>query len=119
MRRLNPKLIKAVAHLMLSPAPDDPPLTDEQWQAIAQHYGFIKIFRKFNLCNLDVMPGIIYLLYRQMAQMQFETKIADAVLIVNVQAFNYSIQKIFGNHHRTSIAGKEKREFNTCCPAQV
>ena len=38
LRRLNPKLSKAVAHLMLSPAPDDPPLTDEQWQAIAQHY---------------------------------------------------------------------------------
>lgn len=38
MRRLNPKLNKAVAHLMLSPAPDDPPLTDEQWQAIAKHY---------------------------------------------------------------------------------
>ena len=38
LRRLNPKLNKAVAHLMLSPAPDDPPLTDEQWQAIAQHY---------------------------------------------------------------------------------
>ena len=38
LRRLNPKLNKAVAHLMLSPAPSDPPLTDEQWQAIAQHY---------------------------------------------------------------------------------
>ncbi|MBA2675552.1 relaxase/mobilization nuclease domain-containing protein [Ramlibacter sp.] len=38
LRRLNPKLTKAVAHLMLSPAPDDPPLTDEQWQAIAEHY---------------------------------------------------------------------------------
>ena len=38
LRRLNPKLTKAVAHLMLSPAPDDPPLTDEQWQAIACRY---------------------------------------------------------------------------------
>lgn len=38
LRRLNPKLNKAVAHLMLSPAPGDPPLTDQQWQAIAQHY---------------------------------------------------------------------------------
>jgi len=38
LRRLNPKLTKAVAHLMLSPAPGDPALTDEQWQAIAQHY---------------------------------------------------------------------------------
>lgn len=38
MRRLNPKLTKAVVHLMLSPAPDDPLLTDEQWQAIAQRY---------------------------------------------------------------------------------
>ncbi|HYW57452.1 MAG TPA: relaxase/mobilization nuclease domain-containing protein [Polaromonas sp.] len=38
LRRLNPKLTKAVAHLMLSPAPDDPPLTDQQWEAIAQHY---------------------------------------------------------------------------------
>lgn len=38
LRRLNPKLTKAVVHLMLSPAPDDPLLTDEQWQAIAQRY---------------------------------------------------------------------------------
>lgn len=38
LRRLNPRLNKAVAHLMVSPSPDDPPLTDEQWQAIAQHY---------------------------------------------------------------------------------
>ena len=38
LRRLNPKLIKAVAHLMLSPAPGDPPLTDIQWQAIAERY---------------------------------------------------------------------------------
>jgi len=38
LRRLNPKLGKAVAHLMLSPAPGDPPLTDEQWQAIAERY---------------------------------------------------------------------------------
>ena len=38
LRRLNPKLSKAVAHLMLSPAPDDPQLTDAQWHDIAQHY---------------------------------------------------------------------------------
>ena len=38
LRRLNPKLTKAVAHLMLSPAPGDPPLTDAQWQTIAERY---------------------------------------------------------------------------------
>lgn len=38
LRRLNPKLTKAIAHLMLSPAEGDPPLTDDQWQAIAQRY---------------------------------------------------------------------------------
>lgn len=38
LRRLNPKLTKAVAHLMLSPAPGDPPLTDVQWQQIAERY---------------------------------------------------------------------------------
>jgi hypothetical protein len=38
LRRLNPKLAKAVAHLMLSPAPGDPALTDQQWQAIAETY---------------------------------------------------------------------------------
>ena len=38
LRRLNPKLTKAVAHLMLSPAPGDPPLSDAQWQEIAQRY---------------------------------------------------------------------------------
>jgi hypothetical protein len=38
LRRLNPKLNKAIAHLMLSPAEGDPPLTDEQWQAIAECY---------------------------------------------------------------------------------
>lgn len=38
LRRLNPKLTKAVAHLMLSPAPGDPPLTDGQWQEIAERY---------------------------------------------------------------------------------
>ena len=38
LRRLNPKLTKAVAHLMLSPAPGDPPLGDTQWQAIAEQY---------------------------------------------------------------------------------
>lgn len=38
LRRLNPKLTKAIAHLMLSPAEGDPPLTDDQWQAIAERY---------------------------------------------------------------------------------
>lgn len=37
-RRLNPKLGKAVAHFSLSPSPDDPPLTDDQWQAIAERF---------------------------------------------------------------------------------
>lgn len=38
LHRLNPKLTKAVAHLMLSPAPGDPPLTEAQWHAIAERY---------------------------------------------------------------------------------
>jgi hypothetical protein len=38
LRRLNPKLTKAVAHMMLSPGPGDPPLTDAQWQEIAECY---------------------------------------------------------------------------------
>jgi len=38
LRRLNPKLGKAVAHFSLSPAPGDPPLTEEQWQAIAERF---------------------------------------------------------------------------------
>ena len=38
LRRLNPKLTKAVAHLMLSPSPEDPALTDEQWHSIAVGY---------------------------------------------------------------------------------
>lgn len=38
LRRLNPKLGKAVAHFSLSPAPGDPELTDEQWQAIAERF---------------------------------------------------------------------------------
>jgi hypothetical protein len=38
LRRLNPKLTKAVAHLMLSPAPGDPPLADARWQEIAERY---------------------------------------------------------------------------------
>lgn len=36
--RMNPKLRNAVAHFSLSPSPDDPPLSDEQWQAIAQRF---------------------------------------------------------------------------------
>lgn len=38
LRRLNPKLGKAVAHFSLSPAPGDPELTDAQWQAIAERF---------------------------------------------------------------------------------
>lgn len=38
LRKLNPRLGKAVAHLMLSPSPEDPPLSDAQWQAIATRY---------------------------------------------------------------------------------
>lgn len=38
LRRLNPKLGKAVAHFSLSPAPGDPPFTAEQWQAIAERF---------------------------------------------------------------------------------
>jgi hypothetical protein len=38
LRRLNPKLGKAVAHFSLSPAPGDPPLTEEQWQEIAERF---------------------------------------------------------------------------------
>lgn len=38
LRRLNPKLGRAVAHISLSPAPGDPALTAEQWQAIAERF---------------------------------------------------------------------------------
>ena len=38
LRRLNPKLGRAVAHFSLSPSPDDPPMTAEQWQAIAERF---------------------------------------------------------------------------------
>ncbi len=38
LRRLNPKLGKAVAHISLSPAPGDPPLNEAQWQAIAERF---------------------------------------------------------------------------------
>lgn len=38
LRRLNPKLGKAVAHFSLSPAPGDSELTDAQWQAIAERF---------------------------------------------------------------------------------
>lgn len=38
LRRLNPKLGKAVAHFSLSPAPGDPPLTEAQWQEIAERF---------------------------------------------------------------------------------
>ena len=38
LRKLNPRVTKAVAHLMLSPSSEDAPISDEQWQAIAQRY---------------------------------------------------------------------------------
>ena len=38
LRQLNPKLTKAVAHIILSPAPGDPPFDDDRWQAIAERY---------------------------------------------------------------------------------
>jgi len=38
LRRLNPTMKKAVMHFSISPAPEDPPLTDEQWQHIAQRF---------------------------------------------------------------------------------
>lgn len=36
LRRLNPAMKKAVMHFSISPAPEDPPFTDELWQHIAQ-----------------------------------------------------------------------------------
>lgn len=38
LRRLNPKLGKAIAHFSLNPSPDDPPLSDEQLEAIAVRF---------------------------------------------------------------------------------
>lgn len=38
LRRLNPKLGRAVAHFSLSPAPGDPLLTEAQWQTIAERF---------------------------------------------------------------------------------
>lgn len=38
LRRLNPRLNKVIAHLMLSPAPGDPPLSDGKWQKLAEQY---------------------------------------------------------------------------------
>lgn len=38
LRRLNPKLGRAVAHFSLSPAPGDPTLTEAQWQTIAERF---------------------------------------------------------------------------------
>lgn len=52
LRRLNPKLTKAVAHLMLSPAPGDPPLTDTQWQAIAERYAEAMGYAKTAWCGV-------------------------------------------------------------------
>ena len=52
LRRLNPNLNKAVAHLMLSPAPGDPPLTDAQWQAIADQYAEAMGYAKTAWCGV-------------------------------------------------------------------
>ncbi|SDW50061.1 Relaxase/Mobilisation nuclease domain-containing protein [Variovorax sp. YR634] len=52
LRRLNPNLTKAVAHLMLSPAPGDPPLTDAQWQAIAERYAEAMGYAKTAWCGV-------------------------------------------------------------------
>ena len=38
LRRLNPKLGRAVAHFSLSPSPDDPVLAVDQWHAIADRF---------------------------------------------------------------------------------
>lgn len=38
LRRLNPRLGKAIAHFSLNPSPDDPPLSDEQLEAIAVRF---------------------------------------------------------------------------------
>jgi hypothetical protein len=38
LRALNPKLGRAVAHFVLSPSPDDPPLSDEQFAAITEDF---------------------------------------------------------------------------------
>jgi hypothetical protein len=38
LRRLNPKLGRAVAHFSLSPSPEDPPMTANEWQAIAERF---------------------------------------------------------------------------------
>lgn len=38
LRRLNPRLTKAVAHLMLSPAPGDPPMSADKWRTVAERY---------------------------------------------------------------------------------
>jgi hypothetical protein len=52
LRRLNPKLTKAVAHLMLSPAPGDPPLNDGQWQQIAERYAEAMGYAKTAWCGV-------------------------------------------------------------------
>ena len=38
LRALNPKLGRAVAHFVLSPSPDDPPLSDDQFRAITENF---------------------------------------------------------------------------------
>jgi hypothetical protein len=38
LRRLNPKLGKAIAHFSLNPSPDDPPMSEEQFDAIAARF---------------------------------------------------------------------------------
>lgn len=38
LRRLNPRLGKAIAHFSLNPSPDDPPVSEEQFEAIAARF---------------------------------------------------------------------------------
>jgi hypothetical protein len=38
LRRLNPRLGKAIAHFSLNPSPDDPPLSEEKFEAIAARF---------------------------------------------------------------------------------
>ena len=38
LRRLNPKLGRAVVHFSLSPSPEDPPMTAQAWQDIAERF---------------------------------------------------------------------------------
>jgi len=38
LRHLNPSMNKAVMHFSISPAPEDPPFTDAQWQSVAHRF---------------------------------------------------------------------------------